>query len=149
MPQTIFTAQLPNRHALSFFHESLIRGDGNCGFKLLGITRDEFADTLIPFAHDAEIRASIWKEIREAIDLGDFVGPSTEGQTCCSTIQRLEDECQPTLVAIARRHGLDYTQQLDIFILALDELGHTDDAESLRQAHLDIERKSKDAGLLM
>lgn len=141
MPHTIFTAQLPHSAGPIMFQEAIIAGDGNCGFTLLGISRDEFADTLIPLAQDVAVRAAIWEEIREAIDTDSWTGPiTTEGKRYASTIHRLDDALQTRFVAIARSHDLDYQQPLDDIILALERLGHSDDAELLRQANSEIEQ---------
>jgi len=134
-----FEAHLPDRAAPLFFEEARVLADGNCGFTLLGVTRDEFANTLAPLADDPETRASIWDEIHEALTTELWEGPSAEWQTYFNTMQRLDGEFQTSLVELGVLYNLDHTQPLNDFILSLDRLGHIADAERLRQTDLDID----------
>ena len=140
MPQVIFTAQLPGRDHPFLFQEHYIAGDGNCGFTLLGITRDAFVKTLRPLAGDVAIREAISVEISEALTTELWAGPTLEWREIFITIQRLDAAFQSALVVIVNRHGLNINDSLNHIILSLDSSGHIADAEQLRLADLEVKR---------
>ncbi len=54
------------------FIEEVVPGDGDCGFNVLSVTRQELVDTLLPLATDVEARMDLACEIHDAVVANEF-----------------------------------------------------------------------------
>lgn len=134
----VLQASLPGGASPLLFVEEQVSRDGNCGFTILGATRDELVSTLKSFADDLEARDSLCEEIHEALATGLWEGPSDEGRACIANMQRLDSEFQALFVSTTRKYGADNRVALGDFILFLNTIGCADDAEQLTSANLKI-----------
>lgn len=74
-PRRILQGRLPSGQSASF-EEFEAQSDGSCGFHVLGISRKELVDKLLPLAGNAQIRKELAPEILNALG-GNDIGSAT------------------------------------------------------------------------
>lgn len=70
--ETILTSLLVNEAAPQRFVEEPVAGDGNCGFNVLGIEREELVNVLLSCSGDLDAREAVVEDIFELAELKQF-----------------------------------------------------------------------------